>query len=73
MVVGELDAAADELHGSHRHLMAVLVLCAGFVERRAAEGDAEAQQLAPLIAGAFATSTCAGIRAKTAIIEEAKR
>jgi hypothetical protein len=72
-MMGELDEVADELAGSHRHLMATLVLAAGFVDRRALEGDPEAQRLARLIGGAFATSTCAGIRAATAIEEDARR
>jgi hypothetical protein len=65
----ELDLAADALSEARAHLHRVLVIAAGYVDRKAAEGDPEAVELSALIAGAFDTMTCAAIGAQTTIEE----
>jgi hypothetical protein len=66
----DLDDAAAELDAAKEHLRGVLVVAAGYVERRAAEGDPEAAELARLIAGAFDQNVVAGIAGRTALEEE---
>jgi hypothetical protein len=64
-----LDETAENLLEARRHVVATLVVAAGYVDRKAAEGDPEAQELAHLIAGAFSTMTCVGIDATTTLEE----
>jgi predicted transcriptional regulator len=64
-----LDEAAEALSEARSHVVRTLVVAASYVDRKAAEGDPEAQELARLIEGAFATMTCVGIGATTTIEE----
>jgi hypothetical protein len=63
----DLDDAADQMDDATQHLRRVLLLAAHFVERRADEGDPEAQMLAELLAGAFDRHALAGIIGQTAL------
>jgi hypothetical protein len=69
MTSDALDVAAEALSDARSHVLKTLVVAASYVERRAAAGDLEAQELARLIAGAFDLMTCVGIDAATTIEE----
>ncbi len=60
-----LQATTDALKAAHQHALNVLVLCSGYVDVRAAEGDPRAQELARLVASAVDELTVVNIDAVT--------
>jgi hypothetical protein len=67
--VSDLDVASVALSEARSHVLKTLVVAASYVERRAAVGDPEAQELARLIAGAFDLMTCVNLGAVTTLKE----
>jgi hypothetical protein len=67
--MSDLDVASVALAEARSHVMRTLVVAASYVDRRAAGGDLEAQELSRLIRGAFDLMTCVGIDAATTIEE----
>lgn len=68
----DLDDLARALEDADSHVVRVLVLCGGYVDRHA-DDDPEAAELAHLLATAFDTMRCVGIDATTALDERTPR
>lgn len=65
----QLDATAKALKDARRHMTRALVLCSGYVEQRALEGDERAVDLARLVVSAHDGLTITNITAVTTVAE----
>ena len=69
----DLEQALADLRAARQHALNVLVLCSGYVDVRAAEGDPRAQDLARLVASAHDRLTATDINAVTIREQHASR
>jgi hypothetical protein len=68
-MTGDLDTLSHTLSEARSHVVRTLVVAASYVDRQAASGDLEAQELSRLIRGAFDLMTCVNLDAVTILKE----